>query len=69
MGVGKHAFESQDSCIGSNPCSEMLEMLQLVVYFSVDVSIEGIKGWMVIRSLDAGRSVLMPLHNFSSGFL
>lgn len=48
-GAGKQAFESQDSCNGSNPCSEMLEMLLLVVNFSVEVLIQtqGIKHWLL----------------------
>lgn len=29
-GAGKQAFESQDLCNGSNPCSEMLEMRLLI---------------------------------------
>ena len=63
--MGKQAFESQDSCNGSNPCSELLEMPLLVVYFTVEVLIESIKDRMVISGIDAGWSVLMLLHNFS----
>lgn len=39
MEVGKQAFESQGSCNGSNPCSEMLEMLSLGDDFVVEVLI------------------------------
>lgn len=33
-------------------------MLLLFVHFCVEVLIRGIKDWMVIGSIDAGRSVL-----------
>lgn len=66
MAVGKQAFKTPDS----SPSSEMQrETPRLVVYFSVEVLIHGIKDWMVISGIDAGRSVSMPLHNISCGFL
>lgn len=66
-GVGKQAFESQDSCNGSYPCSKTRRAS--AVNSNGEVLIYSIEDWMIISGIDAGRSVLRPLHKFPSGFL
>lgn len=71
--MGKQAFESQDSCSSSNPCSERPDILLQVVSFKcggIDLkhthTKKTQKNGRVISGIDFGRCALKPLRNFSN---
>lgn len=44
----------------------MLKIPLLLFHFSMEVSIQSIKYWMVISGIDVGRRAFKPHHSFSS---